>query len=145
MPTSIDPEPADDEIECARCGAHFYYELTRCPNCGVNLYEPDDEAGQLDPQKSRLQASPRRGLGVRLEDFVRRLTRKPYPADELFGAAINQGGAFNELLIKVGGDRETAERLVDFERQRYPQGNRMLWLRNAIQRWEQDNRGSGST
>ena len=145
MPTSIAPEPADDEIECARCGAHFYYELTRCPNCGVNLYEPEAEAGQPDLQKSRLQASPRRGLGVRLEDFVRRLTRKPYPAEELFGAAINQAGAFNELLIKVGGDRETAERLVDFERQRYPQGNRMLWLRNAIQRWEQDNRGSGST
>jgi hypothetical protein len=43
MPTSIDPQPEEDELECARCGAHFYYGLTRCPNCGVNLYEPEDE------------------------------------------------------------------------------------------------------
>lgn len=55
MPTSITPPPAEDELECARCGAYFYYELTRCPNCGVNIYKPevdDDEydAGDLDDE-----------------------------------------------------------------------------------------------
>jgi hypothetical protein len=145
MPVSIDPEPAEDEIECARCGAHFYYGLSRCPNCGVNLYEPDDEAEQEDPQKFRLQTSSQRGLGARLDGFVRRLTKKPYPAELLFGTSIDQAGLFNDLLIKVGGDRATVERLIDFERQRSPQGNRILWLRNAIQRWEQDNRGSEPT
>lgn len=50
MPTSITPPPADDEIECARCGAYFHHELTRCPNCGVNVYEPDPEDDEyLDP------------------------------------------------------------------------------------------------
>ena len=142
MPQSIDPEPAENEIECARCGAHFYYELTRCPNCGVNLYEPEEEAGQVGTQESRSPVPQRRGLGNRLEDFVRRVTKKPYPVDKLFGASINQAGLFNDLLIKVGGDRTTVERLIDFERQRLPQGNRLLWLRNAIQRWEKDNRGS---
>ena len=48
MPTSIDPQPAEDELECARCGAYFYYELTRCPNCGVNIYEPEDEEDDFD-------------------------------------------------------------------------------------------------
>lgn len=43
MPISITPPPADDELECAQCGAYFYYELTRCPNCGVSIYEPDPE------------------------------------------------------------------------------------------------------
>jgi hypothetical protein len=51
MPTSITPPPADDEVECARCGAYFYYELTRCPNCGVNVYEPDPEDDEYwDPE-----------------------------------------------------------------------------------------------
>ena len=53
MPTSLDPLPGENEIECARCGAVFFYELTRCPNCGVNLYEPDDgnerEKGSFKP------------------------------------------------------------------------------------------------
>jgi predicted nucleic acid-binding Zn-ribbon protein len=141
MPTSIDPPPADDEIECARCGAHFYYELTRCPNCGVNLYEPDDEPDRERPQKSLPRQS---GLLAWLDGFFRQITRRPYPADELFGAAINQAELFNNLLRKVGGDRSTVERLVDFERQQSPKGNRMVWLENAVRRWEKDNRASGN-
>jgi hypothetical protein len=77
---------------------------------------------------------------ARLDAFLRRLTNRPYPVDELFGAAINQADLFNELLRKVGGDRPTAERLIDFERQRAPKGNRTAWLESAIRRWEQDNR-----
>jgi len=140
MPTSIDPPLADDEIECARCGAHFYYELTRCPNCGVNLYEPDDEPDRRPPQKS---VPRQRGLLARLDGFIRQLTKRPYPADELFGAAINQAELFNDLLRKVGGDRSAVERLVDFERRQSPKGNRITWLENAIRRWEKDNRASG--
>ena len=136
MPTSIDPPPADDEIECARCGAYFYYELTRCPKCGVNVYEPDDEESDSRPAESR---SP--GIAARLNDFFRRLTKKPYPTDELFGAAINQADLFNDLLRKVGGDRAAVERLIDFERLQSPQGNRLTWLGSAIRRWERDNRG----
>jgi hypothetical protein len=133
MPTSIDPQPADNEIECGRCGAYLHYELTRCPSCGVNLYEPESDSG---PGGS---PPPREGwLGA----ILRRLTQKPYPADELFGAAINQADLFGDLLSRVGGDRAAAERLVEFERQKNPQSNRTVWIRNAIQRWEYDNRSA---
>ena len=135
MPTSIDPPLADDEVECGRCGARLYIGLTRCPNCGVNLYEPDDEATG-DPRPG----PARKGIGSRLDDLFRRVTRKPYAVDELFGAAINQAELFGDLLQKVGGDRSTAERLIEFEQQQNPTGNRLAWLQSAIQRWERDNR-----
>jgi len=161
MPASIDPQPADDEIECGRCGAYFYYELTRCPACGVNVYEPDDEIDRERPQKSVRAASRRSGILAWLDRLFRQFTKRPYPADELFGAAIpytlhpsgtsrvlrghdvNQAELVNNLLRKVGGDRSTLERLIDFERGQSPQGNRITWLESAIRRWEQDNRGSG--
>ena len=143
MPTSIDPQPADDEIECGRCGAHFYYELTRCPNCGVNLYEPDDDIDQDHPRESLPANSRQRGILARLDGFFRQLTNRPYSAEKLFGASINQAELFDDLLLKVDGDRSTVERLIDFERQKSPHGNRMIWLENAIRRWKRDNRGSG--
>jgi hypothetical protein len=145
MPTSIDPPLADDEMECARCGARFYYELTRCPNCGVNLYEPEDDPDGPDSSKSRSPGVQRPTLGERLDGFVRRFTRKPYPVDTLFGAALNQAELFENLLGKVGGDRTAVERLIAFEREQAPEGNRILWLERAIQRWEHDNRAPGST
>ena len=143
MPTSIDPQPADDEIECARCGAHFYYELTRCPKCGVNLYEPDDEPDREDARAAHPADWPQGGLLAGLDRLFHRLTKKPYPADELFGAAINQAELFNNLLLKVGGDRPTAERMIEYERSQLPRANRLVWLQNAIRRWERDNRGTG--
>ena len=138
MPVSFDPPPADDEIECGRCGAYFHIELTRCPNCGVSVYEPDD----LSDRENVQQTGTQRGIFARLDEFLRRLTNRPYPVDELFGAAINQAELFNDLLRKVGGDHAAAERLIEFERQRSPQRTRTAWIDSAIRRWEQDNRGS---
>lgn len=135
MPTSLDPQPAENEIECGRCGAYFFYELARCPNCGVNVYEPDTV-----PQTSRPPIASENWFSA----LWRRLFHKPHPADELFGAAINQAALFNDLLAKVGGDRTTAERLIEFESQKNPQGNRIAWLNQAIQRWERDNRTPGT-
>lgn len=37
----MDSEFSND-LECPHCGATFHYELTRCPNCGVNIYFPED-------------------------------------------------------------------------------------------------------
>ncbi len=135
MPHSSIPEPGEDETECARCGAHFSIELTRCPNCGVNLYEPEDEEME---KKSRPSQSSHPSLGERLDGLFHRLTRKPYAVDELFGVALNQAELFDELLRKVGGDRAAAERLVEFERSQLPQGNRTVWIQHAIHRWETD-------
>jgi hypothetical protein len=135
MPTSLDPQPAENEIECGNCGAYFYYELTRCPHCGINIYEPENDSVQ-----------GKRPAGEILENWfsaiLRRFTKKASPADELFGAAINQAELFNNLMAKVSGDRATAERLIEFERQQNPQGNRIIWLNQAIEHWERDNRAN---
>jgi predicted nucleic acid-binding Zn-ribbon protein len=134
MPTSIDPQPAENEFECGRCGAYFHYELTRCPNCGVNLYEPEDEA-------EAASYYPPKGVGIfdKLKDMLHRIFNKPYAADEVFGDALDQAVLYNDLLQKVGGDHTAVERLIDFERGRLPRATRMVWLKNGIQRWEKDN------
>lgn len=137
MPISIDPQPAENEFECARCGAYFHYELTRCPNCGVNLYEPEDEneeAGDAHPQST--------GMLDRIKDMLHRVFNKPYAAHEVFGDALDQAVLFNDLLQKIGGDRATVERLIDFERESLPHATRTVCLKNAIQRWERDNHRS---
>jgi predicted nucleic acid-binding Zn-ribbon protein len=135
MPTSLDPQPSENEIECARCGAIFYYELTRCPKCGVNLYEPGAEA---EAQTQAFQPHPA-GLSAKINNFFRRLTGQPHPAEQLFDLSLQQAALHNDLLRKVGGDRQAVERLVELERQRLPEANRLRWLQNAIRHWEQDN------
>ena len=137
MPTSIDPQPAENEIECARCGAHFYFELTRCPNCGVNLYEPEGEGELLPPIET---CPPHPGFIERIGDLFHRLTGKPYAAEQVFGDALDQAELYNDLLRKVGGDHDAAERLITFERQRTPHATRKECLQRALQRWERDNR-----
>lgn len=245
MPTNL---LNDNEIECARCGEIFSINLTRCPNCGVNLYEPDDgtDAPSPTPIKSftinlpnrirfpvalfigwlasavgtfviyliaRLVApSPltetaaliiiilstsvgafwggfaafrvalqrpvllgmlvglldvflaaflavevrgevlslsslgslplwlplilvaisgvyatRKMLGNYIENFI---LQDPKSEDELY---------FN-LLMKVRYEEDVAERLIEYERKRLPHADRLTWIRNAIARWEQDNR-----
>ena len=136
MPFSLDPQPAENEIECANCGALIYYESTRCPKCGVNLYEPDDqpEAGH------RQQRAPKSDTLEKMRAFLRRVAGKPSPAEELFGAFLQQqSDLYNNLLLKVGGDPAVVERLVVFERQKSPGAHRTVCLQNAIQRWERDN------
>jgi predicted nucleic acid-binding Zn-ribbon protein len=139
MPTSITPEPAENEFECARCGAYFHYELTRCPNCGVNLYEPEDETDEA-------QSPSPRGAGVfsKLKDAFHRVFNKPYAADDIFGDALDASILYNDLLQKVGGDRATVDRLIEFERARAPKSTRRAWIQSASQRWERDNRSADS-
>ena len=135
MPTSIDPEPGENEFECARCGAYFHYELTRCPNCGVNLYEPEDEIGE---DKNSQQGE---GIFSRLKDVIHRVFNKPYPADDIFGDALNQSILYNDLLQKVGGDHAVVDRLIEFEKTQAPQSARRAWIQSASQRWKRDNEG----
>lgn len=55
------PEYDPSEIECAHCGETFYYELTRCPNCGRSVYQPeeddidDEEIWGVDPERDSLE------------------------------------------------------------------------------------------
>jgi len=140
MPTSIDPQPGENEIECARCGAHVFMELSRCPECGVNFYEPEDEPEEDNYRRDDMQGGIIRKIG----ELIRRISGKPYSAEEIFGDALDQSLLYSNLLVKVGGDDHIVERLIEFEREKKPAGNRMIWLENAIQRWEKDNRIAGS-
>jgi predicted nucleic acid-binding Zn-ribbon protein len=134
MPTSIDPQPGENEFECARCGAYFHYELTRCPNCGVNLYEPEDETNEAERPSSN-------GVGVfgKLKDVFHKVFNKPYVAEDIFGDALDASILYNDLLQKVGGDRAVVDRLIEFERRRAPQSTRRKWIESASQRWKKDN------
>jgi hypothetical protein len=136
MPTSITPEPGENEFECAHCGAYFHYELTRCPNCGINLYEPEDETDLAE------SPSPRGGVFSKLKDAFHRVFNKPYSADEIFGDALDASILYDDLLQKVGGDRTAVDRLIEFERVRAPKSTRRRWIESANQRWERDNRNS---
>ena len=140
MPFSLDPQPEADEIECGRCGALIYYGSTRCPECGVNLYEPENDLDEAEMVRDGRSSWNRGGILARIDSFIRRLIGKPYAAEEIFGDALDQAVLYKDLLLKVGGDPQTVERLILFERQHAPEGNRIQWLQNAILRWERDNR-----
>lgn len=133
MPTSIDPQPAENEFECANCGAYFHYELTRCPNCGINLYEPEVETERPGPR--------REGVFSKLKDAFHRVFNKPYSADEIFGDELDASILYNDLLQKVRGDRAAVDRLIEFEQARAPKSTRRAWINSALQRWQRDNRG----
>jgi hypothetical protein len=134
MPTSITPPPADDEIECANCGAYVYIELTRCPNCGISLYEPED------PEEKRSTFRPKSKFSRMVESIVRKIRGEPHPAEELFTGAMQEAILFDDLRRKVGGDRSVVERLIGYEKQQKPGATRLTCLQNAIRRWEQENR-----
>jgi len=134
---SLDPQPAADEIECAQCGALVYIELTRCPECGASLYPIDDD---LDDEYRIVAYRQRARIISKIRDLYHRLIGQPYSIEEVFGDASVQADLYADLLLKVGGDEKVVERLIDYERQLQPNGNRMLWLHNAIDHWERDNR-----
>ena len=71
MPTSLTPPPADDEVECANCGAYVYIELTRCPKCGINLYEPEDERDVFPAPR------PQSGFSNAIESILRKIRGEP--------------------------------------------------------------------
>ena len=135
MPFSVDPQPQDHQTECGRCGAHFDFELSRCPACGVNLYDPEDD---LDINS----ASPHQSgeLFAKIGSRLRRFLGIPYSANQVFGDTLNHTELYKELLSKVGGDHHVVERLIRFESEDQPHGSRITWLQNAIQRWDRDNR-----
>jgi hypothetical protein len=136
MPTSLTPPPADDEIECGNCGAYIYHDLVRCPNCGVYLDEPSE------PEEERPKFRSKSKFSLALESVLRKLRKEPHPAEELFTGALREAALFDDLLRKVGGDRSTVERLIEYERRQRPNATRLTCLQNAISRWEQENRSS---
>jgi len=135
MPTSLTPPPADDEIECGNCGEYVYQGLLKCPNCGVYLVDPID----TEPDE-RPSFRPKNKFSLIVESILRKLRRQPHPAEELFTGAMREAILFDDLLRKVGGERSTVERLIEYERQKKPTATRLACLQNAISRWEHENR-----
>lgn len=134
MPTSLTPPPADDETECGNCGAYIYHDLVRCPNCGVNLIEPEE----TEEERPKFRWKSKFSLAI--EFVIRKLRRESHPAEELFTGALREAALFDDLLRKVGGDRSVVERLVDYERRKRPDATRLTCLQNAIRHWDQENR-----
>ncbi|MBN1665831.1 MAG: 50S ribosomal protein L32 [Anaerolineales bacterium] len=66
--------------------------------------------------------------------------RQSLRVDHLLFTPASETEFYDQLLARLRYDRALLERLVTYERQRNPDGNRAQWLRSAIQRWERDNR-----
>jgi len=131
MPSSVTPPPTEDEFECAQCGAYVHISLTRCPNCGVNLYEPEQDRYAETPLRT--------GVWEKFMRSLRRLFGEPHPAEALFEGALREKALYDDLLRKVGGDWSVVERLIAHEKDRMPDATRMTCLQNAIRRWEREN------
>jgi hypothetical protein len=56
--------------------------------------------------------------------------------------SLGERQLYDDLLLKVRGDRPTAERLIDYERTRTPSLDREEYIKRAIERWERDNRAN---
>ena len=134
MPTSIDPLPKDDEVECGNCGAYIYHDLLKCPNCGVYLVDPTNTE-----EEGRPSVRPKSKIALWVESITRKLRGKPHVAEELFSGALKEAALFDDLLKKVGGDRSVVERLIQYERQLSPSATRLTCLQYAIHRWEREN------
>lgn len=140
MSLSFRTGPAENEIECALCGALFSYELTRCPNCGASLYAV--EVSEQEPDNGRLGQG---GLLNSLRHAVHSLFQIPYSAEEVFGDPLDLAALYDVLTEKLGGDRAAADRLVDFEHRLLPSATRVACIRNAIQRLQADDDHSEPT
>ncbi|HKI54513.1 MAG TPA: hypothetical protein VJ987_10350 [Anaerolineales bacterium] len=133
MPTSIDPLPKDDEIECGNCGAYIYHDLLKCPNCGEYLVQYGE------PEEEHPPSRPKSKFALWLESMMRKLRGEPHIAEELFTGAMQEASLFDDLLKKVGGDRSVVERLIAYEQAQSPGATRLMNLQNAIRRWEREN------
>lgn len=69
------------------------------------------------------------------EKMLRKVT-----VETLFVVRPTEENLYQDLFIKAGYDHDIAKRLIEYERQRAPQATRSQLIRNAIQRWERDNR-----
>lgn len=240
--------PNDNEIECARCGESFYFELTECPHCGVNIYFPDDEFGERYEMADRERGSGLSDwlqlplailvgwivsalISVVIYMLIKRVFQSPGEAvnpwiiftitslgalaggfsahriadqkpllygtltgllstaaallfllnewgseailplsletlvgafsiilaavigawasermlrereyKRLFSAPAQDEELYRQLLSHVMYDENVAERLIEYERKQVPSADRTTLIRNAIARWERDNR-----
>ena len=66
-----------------------------------------------------------------------------WPAFNIADAGITVGVVlllYDALLAKVSGDHDVADRLIAYEQELEPKASRIRLIKNAIHRWERDNR-----
>jgi hypothetical protein len=95
--------------------------------------------GSEEDESPRREFQPRGKISRALESLARKLRGEPDPAEELFTGAMREKALYDDLLLKVGGDRAVVERLLAFERGERPGATRLTCLQNAIRRWEREN------
>lgn len=86
------------------------------------------------PSESKKEISPEGGGGGGTQPFhfpeQGQSVQKPKRKEELFA----------NLLLKAGGNEKTVKSLIKYEKTRNPNASIEELLRNAIERWEKDNR-----
>jgi len=90
-----------------------------------------------------LLAEPSKRFLKRLrQPQVRPRQRPPFrpTASPTYHTSRTSEALYRNLLTKVGGDVDTAERLIDYERKRAPNAGRDELVKRAIESWELDNR-----
>lgn len=142
MPFSLGKTADSNEIECPRCGEIFHFDLSRCPNCGLNLYEPASEFEPFEKSPKSSLPTNKPGFFSRLKNQWKQLIGQKYTAEEVFGASLDQAFLFNDLLQRVAGDHKIANRLIDYERSQKPKATRAQCIQSAIGRLEKDQRSN---
>ena len=97
-----------------------------------------DEPNEAEEERPKFR--PKSKFSLVVESLLRKVRGEAHPAQELFTGALREAALFDDLLRKVGGDRSTVERLIEYERGQRPNATRLTCLQNAISRWEQENR-----
>ncbi len=142
MPFSLGQTAQPNEIECPRCGEIFHFDTSRCPKCGLNLYEPDPQDDSFEQPEAESSQQNKNSLFSRLKFRWKQLIGQNYTAEEVFGASLDQAFLFNQLLQSVDGDHPTANRLIDYERKQNPKATRSQCIQAAIERLEHDQRSN---
>lgn len=140
MPFSLGQTADSNQIECPRCGEIFHFDVSRCPNCGLNLYEPNSDFEPFEQPDKSSSRKNKTSIFSKLKLRWRQLTGQNYTAEEVFGASLDQAFLFNDLLQRVGGDHQTANRLVNYEEKQNPKFTRRQCIQAAIDRLEHDQR-----
>jgi predicted amidophosphoribosyltransferase len=142
MPFSLGQTADTNEIECPRCGEIFHFEYSRCPNCGLNLYEPNSEFEPFEKTEPNSIPSNKLRFFSRLKNYWKQVTGQKFTAEEVFGASLDQAFLFNDLLQRVGGDHQTANRLIQYEYSQKPKATRRQCIQSAIDSLAKDQRSN---
>lgn len=159
-----------DTFPCPHCGADVPEDALACPACGsdeqtgwseeaeyAHLMAPDDEtAAESQPAWRRLLLIV---LALGMTGTAVAALYRVSPLAALVGLlflavsgyflyrGLAPGGGpargeqlYADLLRKARGDEALVERWITYEASRRPDGDELVWMENARERWERDNR-----